>query len=125
LLAKGSTSKKRLSLHLQKVPTWSHKVSPQTLCVCLQLFVSPTSEQLAACSSRYSTCGESVKHMLALYATHILSIQLTMALLQFKYDCCTSEKKSGGRGQENDDELESPIFNSVILGHYHLRNSGG
>jgi hypothetical protein len=30
-LAKGGTSKKRLSLHLHKVPTWSNKVSPQTL----------------------------------------------------------------------------------------------
>jgi hypothetical protein len=30
LLAKGGTLKKRPSLHLHKVPTWSNKVSAQT-----------------------------------------------------------------------------------------------
>jgi hypothetical protein len=30
-LAKGGISKKKPSLHLHKVPTWSNKVSPQTL----------------------------------------------------------------------------------------------
>jgi hypothetical protein len=30
-LAKGGTSKKRPSPHLQKVPTWSNKVGSQTL----------------------------------------------------------------------------------------------
>jgi hypothetical protein len=29
-LVKGGTSKKRLSPHLHKVPTWSNKVSPRT-----------------------------------------------------------------------------------------------
>jgi hypothetical protein len=29
-IGKGGTSKKRLSPHLHKVPTWSNKVSPQT-----------------------------------------------------------------------------------------------
>jgi hypothetical protein len=31
LLAKGGTLKKRLSLHLHKVPTWSNEVIPPTL----------------------------------------------------------------------------------------------
>jgi hypothetical protein len=30
LLAKGGTSKKRLSMHHHKVPIWSNKVSPRT-----------------------------------------------------------------------------------------------
>jgi len=35
LLAKGGTSKKRLSPHLHKVPTQSNRVSPQTLQMAL------------------------------------------------------------------------------------------
>jgi hypothetical protein len=38
LLAKGGTSKKRLSPHLHKVPTQSNKVSPQTALVCPSTF---------------------------------------------------------------------------------------
>jgi hypothetical protein len=35
LLAEGGTSKKRLSPHLHKVPTWSNKVSPLTFQMAL------------------------------------------------------------------------------------------
>jgi hypothetical protein len=39
-LAKGGTSKKRLSLYLRKVPTWSNKVSSQTFQMALVYIVS-------------------------------------------------------------------------------------
>jgi hypothetical protein len=46
LLAKGGTLKKKPSLHLHKVPTWSNKVSPWTLqtalvYVCVYVHVHP------------------------------------------------------------------------------------
>jgi hypothetical protein len=36
-LAKGGTLKRRQSLHLHKVPTWSNKVSPRTFQMALVL----------------------------------------------------------------------------------------